>query len=89
MNQKELTDEERRVLRVLRENRGLYLREIHQALTELETSRFSCSPNFGEGWNDERHEVKELRDGLNDLGLLENSYQSWFLSEQGRETSGQ
>lgn len=85
MSSADLTTEHKNILRTLREHHGLHLREIHQALVETENSRFRESPDYGDGWNQERWKIKELRDELAEQGLITNDYQTWSLTQTGRE----
>lgn len=85
MSEFELTDEHKNILKVLHENRRIPVREIHDKLTEMEDSRFYDSPDYGDGWNEERREVLDLKAGLDNNGLVTNDYQEWFLTAEGRE----
>jgi len=80
-----LTQEHRIFLEVLRQNPGIKLREIHDNLVEVEGSRFEYSPEFGEGWNEERREIRELEMELAEQGLIKNEYQTWYLTQDGRD----
>lgn len=81
----ELTNEHRNVLEILQQTPGSRLREIHEELVETEKSRFIHSPEFGDGWNEERREVRKLNSELNNEGLTTNDYQQWYLTESGRD----
>ncbi|MFA1612164.1 hypothetical protein [Halobellus rubicundus] len=85
MTEDEITDEQWNILRVLRQHRRIPVREIHNELTELPESRFEVSPDYGEGWNDEREEVWDLKSELHNKGLITNDYQEWYLTKEGRE----
>lgn len=85
MTEPELNEEHQNILTVLQKTPDLRLREIHNALVELENSKFQHSPDFGNGWNDERREVRSLRDDLANRGLVTNDYQQWSLTSEGRK----
>jgi len=85
MSEFDLTPEHKNILRVLHENHPIPVREIHDELTELDDSRFVYSPNYGDGWNEERREVLELKADLDNNGLVTNDYQEWYLTVEGRE----
>ncbi|MFB6201344.1 MAG: hypothetical protein ABEI98_04970 [Halorhabdus sp.] len=84
MAETNLSDEHRNVLTVLGENPRSRLREIHDKLVAMSDSQFVYSPEFGEGWNDERRRVRELIWNLNNQGLITNDYQQWYLTKEGR-----
>ena len=85
MTDTELSDEHKNVLKVLRDHPRSRLREIHDELTAMDESRFIYSPEFGEGWNEERREIRELNAELNNYNLITNDYQQWYLTKEGRD----
>lgn len=90
MNQIDPDKEQENILKILSENPDLVLKEIHQHLVNMEESQFIFSPSSGDGWNDERHIVKALRDILDDeKGLVTtgktDSNITWSLTKQGRK----
>ena len=85
MNGSSVTVEKLQVLRVLQRRTGSLLREIHAELVEMEKSKFQFSPEFGDGWNEERKELFEIKNELANRGLIKNDYQRWRLSDKGRD----
>lgn len=85
MTETNLSEEHENVLSVLRESPRSRLREIHDELVAMDNSQFVHSPEFGEGWNGERREVRELIYDLNDQNLITNNYQQWHLTKEGRD----
>lgn len=80
-----LTDEHRNVLEILRDQPRSRLRDIHDELAARDESGFEYSPDFGDGWNEERRAVRELKDELANRALITNDYQQWYLTKDGRE----
>lgn len=85
MTDTDLTEEHLNILKVLEQNPHSKLRDIHDELEDVTDSRFECSPDVGEGWNDERRAVRALRDELAEENLVRNEYQNWSLTPAGRE----
>lgn len=85
----DLSTERRNVLKALKNRQGSPLREIHQAVVEVEDSRFVFSPPHGDGWNDERWAVRDHLHALKDEGLAwhdENPY-PWYLTDKGKRVA--
>lgn len=85
----DINGEQQNILEELGKDPGLYLREIHDALVERSDSRFDYSPEYGEGWNQERRDLHDLKNDLSDSGLITNDYQTWRLTKEGREAQSE
>jgi hypothetical protein len=79
--------ERRNVLRSIDTQSEPLLGDIHRGLVDMDRSVFRRMPP--QGWNEERHMMIPLRGSLDERGLITNdrgsNYQSWALTEAGRE----
>lgn len=86
MVHQDLTSEQRTVLKTLVENPESLLREVHQALVDNEDTEFTYSPDYGEGFNEERFRVQEKLNELQKMGLarVEGRGKPWYPTKEGK-----